>query len=125
MRIIFKKGIPGLENITEFEIKDLKGNDKFKILQSTQEPSISLVSTSPFEIYNDYEIKLSDDVIEELKIKEITDVLVLNIITLGKTIESSTMNLKAPVIINLKTQLGKQIILQTDKYKTKHPLIRR
>ncbi|MCA9748578.1 MAG: flagellar assembly protein FliW, partial [Romboutsia sp.] len=31
-------------------------------------------------------------------------------------------NLKAPIIINIKNNRGKQLILQDDKYKIKEPL---
>ena len=34
MDIIFKKGIPGFDNINDFTIKSLKDNDKFKILEA-------------------------------------------------------------------------------------------
>lgn len=123
MEITFKKGLPGFETLTKFELRDLQGNDKFKILQSLED-KISFVSTNPFDIYSEYEINLNDETIKELEIENPEEVLVLSIITLGQTLEKSTMNLKAPVVINIKNNLGKQYILQTDKYETKHPLIR-
>lgn len=124
MDVIFKKGIPGFDSLREFTIKDLEGNEKFKILES-RESEISFVTTNPFEIYSDYEVDLNDETIKELEIKRPEDVVILTIITLGRTLESSTMNLKAPLVINIKNNLGKQYIMQNSKYETKHPLIRR
>lgn len=124
MDVIFKKGIPGFDSLREFIIKDLEGNEKFKILES-RESEISFVTTNPFEIYSDYEVDLNDETIKELEIKRPEDVVILTIITLGRTLESSTMNLKAPLVINIKNNLGKQYIMQNSKYETKHPLIRR
>lgn len=124
MRVTFNKGIPGFENLKNFIIKDLELNNKFKILEA-EESKISFVAVSPFDIYNEYEIDLNDQIIEELKIEKPQDVLVLSIITLGKTLETSTMNLKAPLVINIVNNLGKQYILQNESYETKHPLIRR
>ena len=63
-----------------------------------------------------------DEFVKELDIKEEKDVLVLCLITLGKTLKDSTANLKAPIIINIKNNRGKQLILQDDKYKIKEPL---
>lgn len=123
MEITFKKGLPGFETLTKFKLTDLEGNTKFKILQSIED-KISFVSTNPFDIYPEYEINLNDETIKELEIENPEEVLVLSIITLGQTLEKSSMNLKAPVVINIKNNLGKQYILQTDKYETKHPLIR-
>lgn len=124
MDIQFKKGIPGFENLKNFKILDLEDNKQFKILQSIEEENISFVVTSPFEIYKEYVIDLNDEIIKELEIKNSEDVLVLSIITLGETLEKSTLNLKAPLIINIKNNLGRQLILQSEKYETKHPLMR-
>lgn len=124
MDIQFKKGIPGFENLNNFKILDLEDNKQFKILQSMEEKNISFVVTSPFEIYKEYVIDLNDEIIRELEIKNSEDVLVLSIITLGETLEKSTLNLKAPLIINIKNNLGRQLILQSEKYETKHPLMR-
>ena len=57
-----------------------------------------------------------------LGIKDEKDVLVICLITLGKSLKDSTANLKAPIIINIKNNRGKQLILQDDKYKIKEPL---
>lgn len=124
MKVTFNKGIPGFDTLRNFIIKDLEGNAKFKILES-EESEISFVTVNPFDIYSEYEINLNDETIKELQIEKPEDVLILSIITLGKTLETSTMNLKAPVVINIKNNLGKQFILQNEKYETKHPLIRR
>lgn len=123
MELTFKKGLPGFELLINFELTDLENNGKFKILKSKEE-NISFVTTSPFDMYEDYEISLNDEIIKELEIENPQDVLLLSIITLGKTLQESTINLKAPIVINVKNNLGKQYILQTDKYETKHPLIR-
>ncbi|MGL6108260.1 flagellar assembly protein FliW [Romboutsia sp.] len=123
MNVFFKKGIPGFEELKKFTIDDLEGNDKFKLIQSEEE--ISFVAVNPFDIYTDYEINLNDETIKELEIESPNDVLVLSILTLGKTLEETTMNLKAPIVVNIKNNLGKQFILQSEDYQTKHPLIRR
>ena len=124
MDIRFKKGIPGLEGLKNFKILDLEDNEQFKILQSMEEENVSFVVANPFEIYKEYVIDLNDEIIKELEIKNSEDVLVLSIITLGETLEKSTLNLKAPLIMNIKNNLGRQLILQSEKYETKHPLMR-
>ena len=124
MDVIFKKGIPGFDNINDFTIKSLKDNDKFKILEA-KNGEVSFVTINPFEVYSDYGFDLTDEIIKELEIKSSEEVLVLSIITLGKDLKSSTMNLQAPLIINVKNNLAKQFIMQNSEYKTKHPLIRR
>lgn len=124
MKVRFNKGIPGFDTLRDFTIKDLEGSDKFKILEA-EESEISFVTVNPFDIYSEYEVNLNDETIKELQIEKPEDVLILSIITLGKTLETSTLNLKAPIVINIKNNLGKQFIMQNEKYETKHPLIRR
>lgn len=122
MEIIFEKGIPGFEKYKNFELSDIEGNENLKMITSKEDSNIGFVSISPFKVKKDYEIDLNDEIIKELNIEKPEDVLVLNLITLGKTLESSTVNLKAPLIINIKNNKGKQLILQDDKYKIKEPL---
>jgi len=122
MEILFEKGIPGFEDYKYFNVNVIKDNEKFYSIVSKEDDNIGFISISPFEIKKDYEIDLDDEFVKELDIKSEKDVLVLCLITLGKTLKDSTANLKAPIIINIKNNRGKQLILQDDKYKIKEPL---
>lgn len=122
MEILFEKGIPGFEDYKYFNANIIKDNEKFYSIVSKEDDNIGFISISPFDIKKDYEIDLDDEVVKELDIKTEKDVLVLCLITLGKTLKDSTANLKAPIIINIKNNRGKQLILQDDKYKIKEPL---
>ena len=122
MEILFEKGIPGFEDYKYFNVNTIKDNEKFYSIVSKEDDNIGFISISPFDIKKDYEIDLDDEVVKELDIKTEKDVLVLCLITLGKTLKDSTANLKAPIIINIKNNRGKQLILQDDKYKIKEPL---
>ena len=124
MEVSFRRGIPGLESLKNFKIDEIKNNKQFKVISSLEE-EITFVAVSPFDFYSDYELNLDDETIKELDIENPRDVLVLNIVTLGDTLETSTLNLKAPIVINVKNNQGKQYIMQWDTYDTKHPLIRR
>ena len=122
MEILFEKGIPGFENYRYFNVNIVEGNKKIYNIVSKEDSNIGFMSISPFDIKKDYEIDLDDQFIKELDIKNEKDVLVLCLITLGKSLKDSTANLKAPIIINIKNNRGKQLILQDDKYKIKEPL---
>ena len=122
MEILFEKGIPGFENYRYFNVNIVEGNERFYNIVSKEDSNIGLVSISPFEIKTDYEIELDDKFIKKLDIKDEKDLLVICLITLGKSLKDSTANLKAPIIINIKNNRGKQLILQDDKYKIKEPL---
>lgn len=123
MKVVFEKGLPGFENHKNFEIKDIEENQKFKVVNSLDDKSVGFIAVSPFDIKKDYEIKLDIDTINSLKIDKPEEVLLLNIVTLGKKLENSTVNLKAPLVMSVKNNLGVQLILQDDKYNIKEPLI--
>lgn len=122
MEILFEKGIPGFEDHKYFNVNSIKDNKKFYSIVSKEDDNIGFISISPFEVKKDYEIDLDDEFVNELDIKSEKDVLVLCLITLGKTLKDSTANLKAPIIINIKNNRGRQLILQDDKYKIKESL---
>lgn len=122
--IYFSKGLPGFKNLTRFILFPVKDNPVFNILHSIEDSKVGLVVISPFEILKDYEVKLEEELIYRLTIKKPEQVLVLNTITLNSDIRRITINLKAPIIINIKENLGEQIILEEDKYSIKHPLIK-
>ncbi|MBM7591504.1 flagellar assembly factor FliW [Brevibacillus fulvus] len=53
--------------------------------------------------------------------KEDTALVVLNIVTIRPE-GQVTVNLKAPIVINLENRMAKQIILNDDKYTIRQPL---
>ena len=122
--IHLEKGILGFENLNKFVLFPSEDNDFFSILQSIEDKEVGFVVASPFEILKNYELRLKDSIIKKLKIKKEDDVLVLNIVTLNSKIKNITVNLKAPIVVNIKERLGEQIVLDNSKYGIKHPLIK-
>lgn len=122
--INFPKGLPGFEKAREFIILGFVDNDYFSILQSIEEEYISFIMVNPWDFYKDYDIEIKKDSLKVLQLgKEDRDkVNVYSIITTGKTLEESTCNLLAPIIVNREDRVGRQIILNDFPYTTKHKL---
>lgn len=117
--IHFPKGLPGFQDETEFIILDLPDNTAFQLLQSVKTSALAFVITSPYLFYQDYTLNLNDDLIELLEIKKQEDVAVYNIVTLKNPFSESTLNLRAPIIINTSSLLGKQYILNDSPYSSR------
>ncbi|MEA5009365.1 flagellar assembly protein FliW [Clostridium tyrobutyricum] len=122
--IIFKKGIPGFDNLKKFILVPAEENSLFAILQSIEDIDIGLVVTSPFNIIKDYEFDLDDSKVCELNIENKKDVLVVNTVTVNSKLENITINLKAPIVINTNDKIGEQLILDNVDYPIKYPLFK-
>ncbi|WP_449622729.1 flagellar assembly protein FliW [Robertmurraya sp. Marseille-Q9965] len=120
--IQFKNGIPGFPKYTKYIIIPLGEQSPFSVLQSVDTTDLAFVIADPFPFYKDYEFDMEEHVIKQLEIQKEEDVQVYNVVTLGEKIETSTVNLQAPLIVNKRNNCGKQLVLNTEKYHTKHVL---
>jgi flagellar assembly factor FliW len=121
----FEKGIPGFLDEKEFVVLPLSDDQTFSIMQSVNTSYIAFVISSPFNFFKDYEFKLEDAVLEELEIKAEGDVQVFSILSVGDPFEKTTANLQAPVIINSSNHQAKQVILNDQRYQTKHSIFQK
>lgn len=119
--IIFEDGIPGFRDIKKYVIiKNPNPELPFNWLQGVDKTDLAFVIVNPFLFKEDYQFDIPQNTIDELEIGSINDVFILCIVTIPENLSDTTMNLKAPVIINTKIKKGKQIVLETDKYEVKH-----
>ncbi|MFC0477859.1 flagellar assembly protein FliW [Robertmurraya beringensis] len=121
--IYFSNGIPGFHEEIQFVILPLEEDETFYIMQSVNTPTLAFVMINPFAYYHNYDFILDESVVECLKIDALADVLVYSILTVQDPFKNTTVNLQAPVIINTKNNFGKQIILNNEKYLTRHKLV--
>lgn len=122
--IHFEEGLPSFEDEKEYVILPFGEESPFLILQSIKSSSLGFVITSPFDFFNDYAVNLSDSTIEKLKIENEEQVAIFSILTVQDPFQNTTANLRGPVVINAQEQLGKQIVLNDDKYTTKHLIVK-
>ncbi|WP_144934271.1 flagellar assembly protein FliW [Paenibacillus sp. 32O-W] len=122
--IYFRQGLPGFERLRQFVILQPDEQIPFSYLQSVEDGNISFIITDPFIFYPEYSFELPESIKEELEIKDEKVVQVAAIISVREQLESATINLQAPLVINTARKLGKQVILHDSAYKPKHALIR-
>lgn len=121
--IHFATGIPGFINEKRFMLMNLADNPTFSILQSVDTKDVAFVVTSPHNIYPDYMLKLDETILANLQIESESDVLLFSIVTLKNPFQKSTLNLKAPLVINSRNKRGKQYIVAVDDYSTTAPIV--
>ncbi|MCU7741728.1 flagellar assembly protein FliW [Priestia megaterium] len=120
--LTFNQGIPGFLEETEFVILPLPEAEAFQVLQSIQTKELAFIITDPFQFFLDYDFQLEPQEIEKLQLQQTEDAAVYVLLTMSDSVENITANLQAPVIINTKQQLAKQVILMNTAYETKHRL---
>lgn len=122
--VTFNKGILGFDKFKKFILVDLEEYEPFKLLHSLEDDEIGLIATSPYDFFGEYEVKLSEKTIENLKIENPNQVVVITTVTLNSDVKKITTNLQGPIIINISNNLGEQIIIDNSKYKVKEPLVK-
>lgn len=122
--IQFCQGLPGFEGVKRFVlINNEEEGSPFKWLQGVDEPKPAFVIIDPFSVKKDYEINLDDEILKELDIEKADDVLIYCIVVVPRDITRMTMNLQAPLVINVKNNMGKQLILDTNRYGVRHYIV--
>jgi len=121
--LTFEHGLLGLEDQKKFVILPLDADLPLAILQSINRIEIGFVVAYPFAFKKDYSFDISEEDREQLQIEKEADVLTYTIVTMKETFQDSTINLLAPVIINISAKCGKQIVLQDNKsYPLRYPM---
>lgn len=118
----FAKGIPGFERYRSYAHIEEEGNP-FSFLQCIEDADLAFIITNPFHFCPTYEFTLSDSTTQQLNIKSGNQVAVYSIVTIRRGQTQPTMNLMAPLIMNVDTLQAQQIILNDTEYCTNHKIV--
>ena len=122
--INFPQGIPGFVEEKDYVLLPLGEESPFLVLQAVNNANLAFITLEPGNFIQGYEFEISDNVVEKLKIEDNKEVMVLAIATVKDDLQDMTVNLAAPVVINVKERLGKQIILNNEDYPVKYQLFK-
>ncbi|MBI3839620.1 MAG: flagellar assembly protein FliW [Planctomycetia bacterium] len=106
--ICFPNGMLGLDGCRHWVLLADAHNDALGWLQSTTQPDIALAVVSPRRFVPDYQVRTARAEIAPLALNPLQNAHVLAIVS--KNEQSITLNLKAPLIINLERRVGRQVI---------------
>jgi flagellar assembly factor FliW len=121
----FISPILGFEEHTCFALLDHSEESPFKWMQSTHDPELAFVVTSPSLFELEFEFVLPDASVEALGLKSAEEVLVLTLVTIpDENPALMTTNLLGPLVINLTSNKAMQLILQdNDRFSTRVRLL--
>jgi flagellar assembly factor FliW len=98
---------------------------QFFWLQSLDDPELAFVVTDPALFVQGYEVNLTPDEYERIKLSQDSEAIILAVVTMAPDVFAITLNLQGPIVVNHEKMLAKQIVLEEGKYSTKHPLFAR
>jgi len=108
----FPSGMPGLEGCREWALLADATNDALGWLQSTSRSDIAIAVVSPRRFVPDYQIRIPRSELTPLRLSDIGQAQVLVVVAQGS--RSLTLNLKAPIVINLEARTGRQVVASGD-----------
>lgn len=122
--ITFAQGLLGFTQSKRFCLVDSGDDTLILWLQSIDEPELSFPILEPKIFRPDYTARLSATELKDLKLESINQSAVFTILTIPEDISTMTANLKAPIVINLREQIARQVVLQENDYSIKHPMFK-
>ena len=91
-------------------------------LQAVERPFHAFVVTDPWGVHPEYAPEISDADAQQLGLTSFEDARVFGILTVPRNPSEITINLRAPVVVNVAQRLAKQVVVLNDQYSTRHPM---
>jgi len=120
--INFPTGLPGFEDLHKFIILEINDTKPIYWLQSTEDENISLPVIISFEILEEYNIDIRENELDDLYVESKNDLIIMNVVVIPTDIQKMTVNLAAPIVINAKRGVGKQIIIDASELSIRFPV---
>ncbi len=121
--LTFPKGLLGFEALTSYVLIEPKDGYPLKFLQSTEAAEVSFICIDPVTVKKDYQVPLSDEEAQALGIEAPADALILTLVVVPDDPRGMTTNLAGPLVVNIKTRMGRQIILSSETYPLRCPIL--
>lgn len=116
--IFFEKGIIGFPHCQRFTLIYDEGEDGKRKnicwLQSIEEPAFALPVLDPLLVKEDYSPKVEEQLLKHLGTLEEDGTYVLVTVTATSDVKKLSVNLKAPIVINVEERKAVQVIVEDD-----------
>lgn len=110
--IAFEEGLLGFEELKRYAIILCEATEPIQWLQAVDDPMVSLPIVNPFLIKPDYELDVDDGELQSIGTPTVDEILIVNAMVLPEDIRKATINLSAPILINLTSKQGRQIVME-------------
>lgn len=117
--------MPGFPDDARFALVRLDDDGVLHGFRSLDSEDLQFVVVPPTPFFPDYSPEIGDDVVAELGIApdSTDDVLVLLVVRAGASLADTTVNLRAPLVVNPATRRASQVILDDADLPLAAPLV--
>lgn len=123
--IRFVNGLVGFPTLKDFALihdSETEGGQGIQWLQSMQDGDFAIPVVNPLQILDNYDPVVEDELLTPLGELVAEDMLVLVTITVPADITKMTVNLKGPIVINVRNCLACQVIAENEGLEVKFPV---
>lgn len=124
--IHFEDGLFGFEQYKDYTIiydVESEGEPFFSWMQCVTEKSLAFPIVNPLKVSSDYNPVVEDELLKGLGDMKEEDLVIFLLATVPQDVKKTSVNMKAPLVINAGTRQGIQIVAENDDYEIKHYLI--
>lgn len=122
--ITLPEGLIGFDDCRRYIVLRHDDRSPFRWLQSLDDGSVAFPVMEPHNFLPDYNPRVSDADAAELGLQPDAAPLVFTVITVPRmNPRAMTANLLGPVVVNARTRVGKQVVLDDDRYTTRFDLL--
>ena len=118
----FPDGLPAFEEVRQFFFAFKPETAPFIFMRALEPKQVGFVCIDPFLICPGYKLDLSDADAAFLEITNPNEVLILSIVTPSPDVHQTTANLQSPLVINLRTGCGRQVIFAAQNYPVRYSI---
>jgi len=116
----FPRGIPAFENNRSWVLVGEEDN-AVKWLQNIEDGALALPVTTPDAVMPDYNARIPEDELELVGSMDPSDLALLIVVSIPESAPwNMTANLRAPILLNLKTRRAVQVIALNEEYPIRH-----
>lgn len=119
----FPKGLLGFPELKSFRLFEPSDGYPLKFLQSEARPEISFVCMDPAGVRPDYNVQLGEEDAALLAIASPEEAMVLTLVVIPEDPRKMTTNLAGPLVVNVKSRQGLQVVLNADQYPLQFPVL--
>ncbi len=121
----FPWGLPGFPSLRQWLPLTVESHPTYVWLQSLDDLAVAIPTCDPWMIFEQYDPKMPAYAFQSLEIREASDFATLCVVVVTPNAEEMTMNLLAPILINLRSHKARQIMLDGSVYSSREPIPRK